>query len=268
MQRSIWSYPASTEFIPLLRQVFLSQICPCCIKQPLLAPEISESQSDGYRYSKYLQVLVCSECGWWFVSNDSWDSSCGSVPDSALRHVVVTGAALANYTLGFLDNTKLNLLCTEVEQHLLSRGVSSAWDIMEDATLAILRNFGYQAQATARSKDGGVDIVMEHSTQGTVYVQVKHSRNKVGVHVLRELIGTMCIRKVNDALLVTSSGFTKGVYWERDAASASGKIVELVDGERFIAALNLTSKLAPPTLNDILTIAKPRTTIVWEEREI
>jgi hypothetical protein len=66
---------------------------------------------------------------------------------------------------------------------------------------------------------------------------------------------------------VTSSSFTKGVYCERDAARASGKIVELVDGERFIAALNLASKLTP-ALNDILAVAKPRTTIVWEERKI
>lgn len=268
MPRAIWSYPSFTNSIPLLRQVFLSQICPCCIKQPLLAPAVKESQSDGHRYSEYLQVLVCSECGWWFISKDSWDSSCGSVPDNALRHIVVTGASLANYTLGSLDHARLNLLCTEVEQHLLSRGVSSAWDVMEDVTLAILRDFGYQAHATTRSKDGGVDIVMEHLTQGTVYVQIKHSRNKVGVHVLRELIGTMCIHNVNDALLVTSSGFTKGVHRERDAASASGKIVELVDGERFIAALNLASRLVPPTLDDILTVAKPCTTIVWEEREI
>jgi HJR/Mrr/RecB family endonuclease len=187
--------------------------------------------------------------------------------DRAFRSVYATGAALARYS-ALLDSEQIILLCKEVKQHLSGRGVSQAWGAMEDATLMILKDFGYQARATARSKDGGVDIILDHPIKGTVYVQVKHSKNKIGVEILRELVGTMCIRGINDALLVTSSGFTKGVQCERDSASNAGKIVELVDGERFIAALNLSSKLHIPDLDEILTVAQPSTLILSEERNL
>lgn len=155
-----------------------------------------------------------------------------------------------------------------MKQHLSGKGVSKAWDAMEDATLMILKGFGYQARATARSKDGGVDIILDHPVKGTVYVQVKHSKNKIGVEILRELVGTMCIRGINDALLVTSSGFTRGVQRERNSASNAGKTVELIDGKRFISALNLSSKLHTPKLDEILTIAQPSMPILGEIRDL
>jgi HJR/Mrr/RecB family endonuclease/uncharacterized protein YbaR (Trm112 family) len=266
MTRSIWNYPTSTESAPLLKQVFSNLSCPCCSQQPLLTPTDKQSQSDGSNYSQYLQVLVCPECGWWFASKDSWSSYCDD-RDKAFRHVYATGAALARYS-ALLDAEQITLLCSEVQQHISGRGVSKAWGAMEDATLMVLKDFGYQARATARSKDGGVDIILDHPVKGSVYVQVKHSKNKIGVEILRELVGTMCIHGINDALLVTSSGFTKGVQCERNSASNVGRVVELVDGERFIAALNLSSKLHIPKLDEILTVAQPSTPILAEERDL
>jgi Restriction endonuclease len=265
MTQLIWNYPTSTESVPLLKQVFSNPFCPCCKQQPLLTPRDKQA-SYGSNYSEDLQIFVCPECGWWFISKDSWSSYCDD-RDRAFRNVYATGAALARYS-ALLDSEQITLLCNEVKQHLSGRGVSKAWDAMEDATLMILKEFGYQARATARSKDGGVDIILDHPVKGTVYVQVKHSKNKIGVEILRELVGTMCIRGINDALLVTSSGFTKGVQCERDSASNAGRIVELVDGERFIAALNLSSKLHIPKLDEILTVAQPSTPILGEIRDL
>jgi Restriction endonuclease len=266
MTRSIWNYPTNTESVPLLKRIFLNPFCPCCKQQPLLTPTDKQSQSNGSTYSEYLQVVICSECGWWFISKDSWSSYCDD-RDRAFRNVYATGAALARYP-ALLDSEQITLLCNEVKQHLSGKGVSKAWDAMEDATLMILKEFGYQARATARSKDGGVDIILDHPVKGTVYVQVKHSKNKIGVEILRELVGTMCIRGINDALLVTSSGFTRGVQRERNSASNAGKIVELIDGEHFIAALNLSSKIHTPKLDEILTIAQPSTPILGEIRDL
>jgi HJR/Mrr/RecB family endonuclease len=266
MTRLIWNYTTHTESVPLLKRIFSNPSCPCCKQQPLLTPTDQQSQSNGSTYSEYLQVVVCPECGWWFISKDSWSSYCDD-RDRAFQNVYATGAALARYS-ALLDSEQITLLCNEVKQHLLGKGVSKAWDAMEDATLMILKEFGYQARATARSKDGGVDIILDHPVKGTVYVQVKHSKNKIGVEILRELVGTMCIRGINDALLVTSSGFTKGVQRERNSASNAGKIVELIDGERFISALNLSSKLHIPKLDEILTVAQPSTPILGEIRDL
>ncbi|WP_437953679.1 restriction endonuclease [Sorangium sp. So ce296] len=139
---------------------------------------------------------------------------------------------------------------------------------MEDATAAILRSFGYQARVTARSKDGGVDIILDSSTRGTIFVQVKQSRNKVDVEVFCELVGTMYVEGVHSGMLVTSSRFTGPTKHLAGRAQARGIVVELVDGERFLAALNLCARLRPPTLKDIELVVKSRVVLRDERIEI
>ncbi|WP_437759388.1 restriction endonuclease [Sorangium sp. So ce1389] len=181
--------------------------------------------------------------------------------------ITASGAALERYD-GFDDESALSLLQQEVERHLLRHGASKSWATMEDATAAILRSFGYQVRLTARSKDDGVDIILDGSTHGAVFVQVKHSRNKVDVEVFRELVGTMCIEGVHSGMLVTSSRFTGPTKQLADRAQARGIVVELVDGERFLAALNLCARLRPPTLKEISLVVQPRVVLIDERIEI
>jgi len=108
--------------------------------------------------------------------------------------------------------------------------------------------------------------VFDHSSYGTVFIQVKHNKNAVGVAVLRELVGTMVIRGSAVALLVTSSSFTGGVATEQALAEKEGRIVELVDGVRFLAALSLAERREPPRLADIRAVARPHVTLLMEER--
>lgn len=217
----------------------------------------TEANSEGQRYSVYLEVLVCGLCGWWFVSRDSWDSSCGSVPDRAHRSVVASGAALATFSEG-PDADEIRLLETETGQHLARHGKSEAWPILEDVSAAILMQFGHQVLGTGRSKDGGVDIIVDLAGHaGQAYVQVKHQKNKVQVGVLRELVGTMTRDGRTHGLIVTSSKFTRGVYSENNLFAQRGLVVELVDGQKFLSALHLTHRTAPPTLAEVTAVARP-----------
>lgn len=264
MASSIWHYQEQTQTIPLLERVFTSRSCPCCYGRPRLKLADESCASDGRRYSEYIEVFVCGACGWWFAFKDIWDSSCGSFPDSALRSVTASGAALSSFS-DFPEPTQLQALEHEVQQHIIGHGASDSWAVLEDASTAILKEFGFEARATARSKDGGIDVVVDHAGLGAVYVQVKHTKNKVGVRVLRELIGTMCVNDNTNSLLVTSSSFTKGVFREQESAAQRGFIVELIDGERLLSSLRLTHRLAPPSISDVLSVARPTAQVFWGE---
>lgn len=268
MNRPIWKYSSSTISSGLLSAVFSARTCPCCPAQPLLIPQEECDVGDGRTYSENQQVLVCTLCGWWFSFIESYDSSCRSAhPETALHRVNATGAALAKYT-DFPDPTTINILRTEVEAHLHKNGTSNEWRAMEVAVVGILGSFGYQARVTARTRDGGFDAVFEHPTFGTVFVQVKHSKNSVGVATFRELVGTMHLNRTHHGILVTSSRFTNGVDKLLVQAEDVGTSIELVDGEGFLAALDLTTCLTPPTLRQVLDVAKPSIAIINREIEI
>jgi hypothetical protein len=257
MSQTIWNYPTTTVAIPVLRAAFEQKRCPCCQTVSLSCSEGSE-RGDGRFHTEFDGVDVCSTCGWWLASRyfcHTEDCRSSLVEEADLR-VTASGAALEKYG-EFDDPSTLALLQGEVEKHLKRHGTSQLWAAMEDATLAILRSFGYQARPTARSKDGGVDIILDGGSRGTVFIQVKHSRNTVGVSVFRELVGTMSIDRVRAGLLLTSSRFTEPTKALAKRAEAEGIVVELVDGQRFLAALNLSARLRPPTLEEIAAIAEP-----------
>lgn len=267
MNSRIWKYTSQTQSSPLLSSVFQSTTCPCCENKPRLTISDQKDESDGRRYSEYMKVFRCNTCGWWFVSKDTWDSSCGSVPDRALRSISATGAALRTFSQGPSDE-QLNTLEGEIADHVQGRGSSVAWATLEDVTKGVFREFGYEARVTARSKDGGIDVIVDHADFGDVYAQVKHTKNKVGVRILRELVGTMAINGATNSLLVTSSSFTRGATKEQVLAAQKGFKVELVDGSRLLSSLKLTYRRNPPTLTEVLDIAKPNVQLIWEEVDL
>ncbi|MWV18261.1 hypothetical protein F3I16_19650 [Pseudomonas sp. L-22-4S-12] len=267
MTSPIWQYHSHTQSAPLLTSIFRNRICPCCANGQVLAVSDRHDESDGRRYSEYIKVMCCALCGWWFVSKDTWDSSCGSVPDRALRSLTATGAALRTFSPG-PDDGQLVILEGEIQAHLLGNGPSAAWAALEDVTKGVFREFGYQARVTARSKDGGIDVIVDHAEFGDVYAQVKHTKNKVGVRVLRELIGTMAINGTTNSLLVTSSRFTRGVSKEQALAAQKGFLVELVDGSRLLASLNLTYRRNPPTISEVMDVARPNVQLIWDEVDL
>jgi len=267
MSSRIWQYGSQTQSAPLLSAVFGSSACPCCKGAPALSITDRKDESNGRRYSQYIKVMRCESCGWWFASHDQWDSSCGSLPDRAIRILSATGSALRTFSPG-PDEHQLALLESEIQAHLLGQGSSTAWAVLEDVTKGVFREFGYDARVTARSKDGGIDVIVDHDEHGDVYAQVKHTKNKVGVRVLRELIGTMAINGATNSLLVTSSDFTRGVTKEQALAAQRGFVVELVDGGRLLASLNLTYRLNPPSITEVMAVAKPTVELIRDEVDI
>jgi hypothetical protein len=263
--KNIWRYSHQTISRELLNNTFKWKNCPCCEDQGLFSSD-RESYSHGVQFSRYLSIFVCETCGWWLVCRETVeDLSCGESWETPWQKVWATGAALEIFS-DFPDRKSLIDLQSEIQDHLNGSGKSFSWGIFEDTTTAILRSMGYIARATAKSKDGGIDVILDHSKYGQIYTQVKHSKNKVGVRVLRELIGTMVLRGSTQGLLVTSSRFTQGLTKEQIMAESKGFSIELIDGERFLASLNLSTRTRPPKLDEVRDIAKPD--ILLFERQI
>ncbi|KFX66594.1 restriction endonuclease [Paraburkholderia fungorum] len=84
----------------------------------------------------------------------------------------------------------------------------------------ILRDAGFDVELTAKSKDGGYDIFAVTANTNSVGIRtsfiVECKRNsaerKIGVEIARQLFAVKEEKHASNAILVTTSDFTKGVY--------------------------------------------------------
>lgn len=100
-----------------------------------------------------------------------------------------------------------------------------SWHDFEQLTAAAFRKRGYLVQDTNDGPDGGIDLVLKKDGENYL-VQCKHWRaNKVGVAIVRELLGVMASRGVAGGFVVTAGEYTK------EAKSfAEGRNIELIEG--------------------------------------
>lgn len=100
-----------------------------------------------------------------------------------------------------------------------------SWKDFEQLTAAAFRNRGYLVQDTNDGPDGGVDLVLKKDGEKYL-VQCKHWRaNKVGVQIVRELLGVMASRGAVGGFVVTAGEYTKEAK-----AFAEGRNIELIAG--------------------------------------
>ena len=66
--------------------------------------------------------------------------------------------------------------------------------------------------------------------------------------------------------LITNLG-----HWEREEqeggeAAAKGRVIELVDGRQIQSALRLTNRMTPPSIEDVIAVGPPLTSLLWETK--
>jgi len=91
-----------------------------------------------------------------------------------------------------------------------------SWDrvdprALEEIVAALFDGFGYQVELTKRTRDGGRDVIaIRHSTikDDKYLIECKHWDDKVGVSVVRELLGVGVAEPNSGLILVSTSGFT------------------------------------------------------------
>lgn len=263
---TIWQYQQETQSAALLKKAFVNQVCPCCTKSSKLSLTDHNSEVAPEQYTDVKVVRICHECGWWIITHDRWERECGTSQET-IHRTLATGAALSILEPA-LTPEQLATLCSEVEQHLKGKGQSDNWKALEDATTAVLKNFGLDVTPTGARGDGGMDAVVRTAAIPVGVVQVKHSKNKIGASVMRELVGATTLSRGRHALLVASSNFTAGAMDVQRIAGDVGLSIELVNGEEVLRALRLTRRTTIPRLRDLMGVAPPKIPIIDEPVQI
>ena len=89
----------------------------------------------------------------------------------------------------------------------------------EELVASILTDFGFEVELTNATRDGGRDIIASIRTKVSnylTYVECKRysPENKVGVGIIREVIGVHNIHKPSKSIIVTTSFFSQGAIIE------------------------------------------------------
>jgi HJR/Mrr/RecB family endonuclease len=83
----------------------------------------------------------------------------------------------------------------------------------EELIASIMEDFGFEVELTKATRDGGRDIIAYMRNMVTsylTYVECKKyaERNKVGVGIIRQVVGVHNLRNANKSMIVTTSFFT------------------------------------------------------------
>ena len=105
-----------------------------------------------------------------------------------------------------------------------------SWEF-EGFVAEVFRRYGFKADVTQRTRDGGKDIVAQFEMGGVLYTTYfeckQYAQNRpVGVNVVRELYAVMDRDRVDKGVIVTTSYFTRDAIAE--ANMLNGRIT-LID---------------------------------------
>ena len=130
----------------------------------------------------------------------------------------------------------------------------------EELVADVYRQLGYRARLTQQTRDGGYDIVLlERSAAEQVIVECKRysPKRKVGVEVVRSLLGVQLEVGVRRAKIVTTTTFSEPAKQtvDRILHGSSGFSVELVDAEELVRALNVYNRNLP-SLDSVMSLSR------------
>lgn len=185
-------------------------------------------------------IRRCPFCGWmyhWFFETDGYNFTPASyVIASELRELE-------------LNSTELRV--AELATHLRRRR-EHLYDLsprrFEELVTGLLRDLGFTAIHTGRSGDGGADIVLfsEWRKFGIVECKRYARERRVGVEVLRSLVGAAVDWEVRRVYIATTSSFTRGLVTKVDRYRAKGYVVELIDASTLLRLLGTYNEMLPP----------------------
>ncbi len=112
----------------------------------------------------------------------------------------------------------------------------------EELVAEIFSKQGYNVVLTPATRDGGCDIIATHKVGQLSYMILIECKkyglkNKVGVQLVRSLLGVQTDQKVNKAVIVTSSTFTRDA---RELAERQNTLIGLIDYNDLIRMMKTT----------------------------
>lgn len=143
-----------------------------------------------------------------------------------------------------LDLTDISTPIDEVRDYLTARFESRKTmspRLFEETVGSVFRDLGWEAQVTAYSGDGGIDVFLEKDEE-TVGVQVKRVRRGIEVGQIISLAGALLLKGLTKGIFVTTSSFQRGVPETVRILERKGYKIELVDAQKLFDALSLAQR--------------------------
>lgn len=173
-----------------------------------------------------------------FVKLPWWVSVCVAAIGSMVFILIAPQMPWVTITfaISFLAIAVISALTSARKRRLLDRQRSIesirslGWKQFEELLGEAYRRQGYSVKENSSAgPDGGIDLTIRRD--GNVYlVQCKQWRSsKVGVKVVREMLGLVTAHRVQGTIIVTS-----GMFTQEANAFASGKPIDLVEGHQLV----------------------------------
>lgn len=245
---SIWNYSDGWVKNPLTPAYPTPTACPFCgtglerlggfdIKLPydpvsVLASGVTAPAS----------IWACQTCGWW----------------NACVYIYTDHDALAGEAKGVLrrlSSISVEIPLKEVKTYLVAK-YSDRNTIdpktMEDVVGSIFSDFGYKTIVTSYGRDFGVDayLIPMVRDQKLIAIQVKRTKNVVGVAQIREFIGALVLKRITSGIFITTSDFTAGSNLAVEAAEQRGIGLKLMNAKDLYDALKVGQRKKYESIHD------------------
>lgn len=229
----IWQYDST---VPAPHEADISQeMCAFC-KEPMT----TWMESVGAWRSGGSRLRVCASFGWWTF----WRQVCSPVcdRDTWRQRWSLYGAAAQ---LMDLDLSDVSQGIEEVRRFLVAK-YDARFEmhprLFEVTVASVFRDLGFQAEATAYTADGGIDVILRGSSGSTAGVQVKRVRSAIEVEQIRALAGALMLGGHTRGVFVTTSRFRSGAVSAASRLRDLAMPVELIDSVRFFEVLKISQR--------------------------
>lgn len=224
--------------------------CQFCV-QPTLrfddSPEWWREHDDDYFLPSGVtpaRLYICPSCGWW--SSHYYDVDLAPSCYTLVHHQAY--ASLRPLDLSIPDQP---LQCIK---DYLAFDYSARYALhprlCERLVGDVLSSIGYSIELTAYQKDGGIDLYLLTDGHRVGAVQIKRTRDSVGVEQVREFVGAMVLDGITRGMFVTTSRFTTPAIAAAGEAGVRGLPIELLDSQRIFDMLRLQRTPAPRSYDD------------------
>ena len=178
---------------------------------------------------------ICDECGWWIAEDRA------VLPSKGGQIWVVTLSSMS--VLQELNLADIEAPVQEVRRYLRRKFETRStmhprlWEL---TVASVFRDVGYTATATAYSRDGGIDVVLEKGIDGPIGVQVKRQKGVIEVDQIRAFLGALTLGGYARGVFVSTSRFSEGATKAAALCAQRHVPIDLVDANRFFDMLGYT----------------------------
>jgi restriction system protein len=232
MLNTMWEYGEAGRLLTIAS--VYSDDCIFCQTPLLRFP--AQSYESGIK-QLFVQLAICPHCGWWSVFR---------VHQNEHERTAGIFESLSG-TIGCLKELDLNNISApleEVRQYLIAKkeGIYNCNPkLFEDVVCSVFKDLGWDARATAFVGDRGIDVILDGPDGSTIGVQVKRYKKerRIEAEQIRSLAGALLQNGHTKGIFVTTSKYRKGAREAAREFTSIGYPIELIDAERFLAALGI-----------------------------